>query len=85
MAKTEHQASDDKDVIATIMHHVFVQYNLHQKLKIFGEKGEAATVKELKQIHEIDALIPLKAKELSEDEKKKAMASLIFLMEKRDG
>ena len=72
------EMSDEEDVLATLMHYVLVQYNFHQGLKIFGKKREAATAKELKQIHGIDALIPLKAKELLEEEKKKAMASLFF-------
>ena len=37
-------------------------------------------MKELKQIHDMDVLIPFKAEELSEGDKKKAMASLIFLI-----
>ena len=47
---------------------------------MFGKKGEAATAKELKQIHEMDALIPLKADDLSEEEKKKAMTLLVFFL-----
>ena len=77
--------TSDEDVLATIMQYLLVQYNLHQGLKIFGKKEEAATSKELKQIHEMNALIPLNAEDLSEEVKKKAMASLIFLTEKRDG
>ena len=45
---------------------------------------EAARTKELKQIHEMDALIPLEAEELSEEEKK-AVVSSMLLTEKRDG
>ena len=55
------QASNDKGVLAIIMHYLLVQYNLQQGLKIFGERREAATMKELKQILDMDSLIPLNA------------------------
>ena len=40
--------------------------------------------KELKQICDINASIPLRAEELSIEEKKRAMTSLVFLVEKRE-
>ena len=33
------KASNDEDVLSTIMHYILVQYNLHQVLKIFGRRG----------------------------------------------
>ena len=54
-----------------------VQYNLQQGLKLFGEQGEVATTKELKQKHDMDALIPLKAEEFSEEEKNREMVGFI--------
>ncbi len=55
------------------------------RLKHFGERGETAVSKELKQFNVYDVFEPLYADKLSNEEKAKALASLIFLREKRDG
>ena len=47
--------------------------------------AEQATEKELVQIHNLDALQLLDPNKLTEEEKKGAIASLIFMTEKRDG
>jgi len=61
------------------------QYSLEAGLKHFGERGETAVSKELKQFNVYDVFEPLYANELSQEEKSKALTSLIFLKEKRDG
>ena len=43
------------------------------------------TVKELSQIHEMGTYVPLNAGELSPEQKAKALSSLMFIVEKRDG
>ena len=48
------------------------------------ERKQRVTKKEFSQIHNMDAIIPWNAETLSEKDKR-AIASLIFLMEKRDG
>ena len=45
--------------------YVLTQNNPKQGLKIYGERGGEATLKELTQIHNMDALIILNAETLS--------------------
>ncbi len=61
------------------------QYSLEARLKHFGERGETAVSKELKQLIVYDVFEPLYAKKLSKEEKPKTLTSLIFLKEKQDG
>ena len=42
-------------------------------------------VKELKQIHDMGTYVPLKAAGLTPEQKAKALSSLMFIVEKRDG
>jgi len=60
------------------------QYLLQKGLKKFGEKGRAATTKELDQLHQRNCFSPLDVKSLSPAEKRKAQEALLFLTEKRD-
>ena len=82
--KIEMSESGDEEVVATIFKYILTQYDLKQRVNKFWKKAEDATEKELAQIHNMDALL-LDANKLSEKEKKNAIASLIFLTEKRDG
>jgi len=61
------------------------QYGLEAGLKHFGERGETAVSKELAQFNVYDVFEPLYADKLSNEDKSKALTSLIFLKEKRDG
>ena len=54
-------------------------------MKQFGERGETIISKELKQFNVYDVFESLGADKLSKEEKSKALSSLIFLKEKRDG
>jgi hypothetical protein len=60
------------------------QYSLEAGLKHFGERGETAVSKELKQFNVYNVFEPLYANKLSDEEKLKALTLLIFLKEKRD-
>ena len=51
------------------------QYSLEAGLKHFGERGETAVSKELKQFNVYDVFEPLYANELSQEEKLKALTS----------
>jgi hypothetical protein len=62
-----------------------MQYSIKAGLKKFGEKGEAAVTKELKQLHDMTTFYPVDSKTLTKEDKAKAIASLMFLKEKRDG
>jgi hypothetical protein len=70
---------------ATIIHHAMTQYSLKKGLKKFKEVGKEAVSKELLQLHMRDKFKPQDAEELSTNQKKGALESLMFLKEKRDG
>jgi hypothetical protein len=54
-------------------------------LKKFKKVREEAVSKELLQLHMRDTFKPQNVKELSSEQKKGALESLMFLKEKRDG
>ena len=63
----------------------FVQsYSLRKGLKKFGQKGRDAAYKEMKQLHDRVVVEPIRIEDLTDIEKRRAMESLIFLVEKRD-
>ncbi|KAG7371066.1 reverse transcriptase RNA-dependent DNA polymerase [Nitzschia inconspicua] len=87
-------------VIATVMCHMndklinpknvkaqqFVQtYSLMSGIKKFGEKGKEAAIDEVKQLHDRIVFRPIRIEDMTQLEKERAMESLIFLTEKRDG
>ncbi len=63
---------------------VLVKYGISPGIKKFQERGEAGVTKELTQMHNIDLFHPVMRDDLTCDERKKALASLMFLKEKRD-
>jgi hypothetical protein len=58
---------------------------LKRVLKKFKDKGEAAVSKDLLQLYTIDTLAPQKSDELSHQQHRDALESLMFLKEKKDG
>jgi hypothetical protein len=60
------------------------QYMLQKVLKVFGNKGHEASMKEINQLHKRTCFAPLKVKEMKPCERKKAQVALMFLTEKRD-
>jgi hypothetical protein len=63
----------------------FTQQCMLQKgLKVFGNKGHEAWMKEIDQLHKRRCFAPLKVKEMKPSERKKAQIALMFLTEKRD-
>lgn len=67
------------------MHLALTQYSDKAGLRKFGERREEAVTKELLQLHMEDAFAPQSADEMSVQQKKEALESLMFLKEKRDG
>jgi hypothetical protein len=67
------------------MHHAMTQYSLKEGLKKFKEIGEEAVSKELLQLHTRDTFKPQNAEELSTNQKKGALETIMFLKEKCDG
>jgi hypothetical protein len=74
---------------AVVLHVVGVilaqQYTVNKGLKLFGERSKESISKELQQLHDYVTYTPVHAHELTREQRKEALASLIFLMEKRCG
>jgi hypothetical protein len=70
---------------AMVMHHAMTQYSLKKGIKKFKKVGEAAVSKELMQLHMRETFTPQNVKELSSEQKRGALDSLMFLKEKRNG
>ena len=64
---------------------VMTQHNVRKGLKIFGDAGVEAVLKELTQLHDRRVLKPKEASKLSNEERKDSLQYLMFLKEKRDG
>jgi hypothetical protein len=60
------------------------QYQLEAGIKHFGERGEIAVTKELEQFNTYGVFEPKSAADLTDDDKRKALASLIFLKKKSE-
>ena len=61
----------------------YSQYPMKKGLKIFGNAGAEAVKKEMKQLHDMDVLIPVKRGDLSDDERHKVLQYLMFLKRKK--
>ena len=59
-------------------------YSLKKGLEKFGVRGKQAAYKEMKQLHKRVVFKPVKVETLTPQERKRAMESLMFLVEKRD-
>ena len=65
---------------------IFAQhFSLKKGLELFGEKADVAVQKELNQIHQMDTYKPIYKSDLTFEDRKKALASLMFITEKRNG
>jgi hypothetical protein len=60
------------------------QYLLNKGLKVFGQKGHDASMKEMDQLHR-RSFTPASIKKMTQVEQRKAQQALMFLREKRDG
>ena len=54
-------------------------------MDLFGKKVDAAVVKKLTQIHELETYEPILASDLSLEENNNALDYLLFITEKRNG
>ena len=61
------------------------QYSIKKTKEVFGDKTNAAVLRELTQINNFETYVLIKARDLSWEEKKKALESLIFVTEKIKG
>ena len=60
-------------------------HSMKKAKELFGDSAYYAIMKELKQIDSFETYEPLKASDLSWEEKKQALSSLLFVTEKRNG
>jgi hypothetical protein len=58
-------------------------YGLRAGMKKFGERGEKSVRKELTQMHDLNVYVPVEADSLTEEQKAKAVKSLLMIKEKR--
>ena len=72
-------------ILATIMVNFVQTFGLKAGIKKFGQRGVDAAMTEMLQIHNRTVFKPVDVKSLTLKEKQKALESLIFLTEKRDG
>jgi hypothetical protein len=63
---------------------ILQQYSIGAGLKKFRERGEKGVTKELSQMHNMSVFAPIMKSDLTREERKKAISSLMFLKEKRD-
>ena len=61
------------------------QMNMNQGIKMFGEAGVEAVKKEMQQLHDRQVMKAKEAKELTREQKKEALAYLMFLKRKCGG
>ena len=64
---------------------VMTQHSVTKGLKLFGDAGTDAVVKELKQLHERKVIEPVDCKAMTREDKQQALQYLMFLKEKRCG
>jgi hypothetical protein len=70
---------------ATLEHTAMTQLNMKKGIKGFGDAGINAVLSELQQLHDRKVLEPRPADELTREEKRAALHSLMFLKKKRKG
>ena len=76
----------EKQSAAYIVGVIFVQqYSLKQGLELFGEKADTVVSKELTQIHDMETHEPVDPKTMTYEDRRKDLASLLFITEKRNG
>ncbi|KAL7472774.1 hypothetical protein ACHAXS_013136 [Conticribra weissflogii] len=67
-----------------IMGVVMTQYMIGPGLARFKKRGEEAVTAKLGKLHNMQTFVPMHREELSDEEHKKAVGSLMFLKEKQD-
>ena len=88
----EPQECKKKDVLIedhVVMHMLGVifaqQYSVKEGIRLFGNRGRESMTKELQQLHDMVTYTPVHAHELTRDQRKEALSSLMFLTEKDVG
>ena len=61
------------------------QYSINKGIRLFGDRARESIKKELRQLHDYVTYIPVRPEDLTPEQRKQALASLIFITEKRCG
>jgi len=77
---SDHSSEDEQ-----LEHVAMTQCSAKQGLKVFGEEGAQAILKEMKQLNIRDAMEPIDPANLTQEQKKMALEHLMFLKKKRCG
>jgi hypothetical protein len=78
----EDGAAEDEDAVLGFL---LTQVSMRKELKLFGDKGREAVETELQQLHERQVMQPVAAESLTEEQRRWALAYLMFLKQKRCG
>ena len=75
----------DEEVEAHILGFIMVEhYSMKKGIDLFGDCAETTVTKELKNMNNMNTYTPKHAQDLTNKERKEALASLLFITEKRD-
>jgi hypothetical protein len=85
LGPNEHLLVEDHMVMHVLGVVLAQQYSVNKGIQLFGDKARESVRKELQQLHDYETYTPVYAHELTADQKKQALASLIFITEKRCG
>ncbi len=75
---------NELDITKHVIGVVFTQYLLCASLTKFKQNGKEAIQQELKQLHNMDVLIPIPADNLTPEQTKNALLTVTFIKEKHD-
>ena len=64
---------------------LLIQLSLKEGLRRWGQRGADSAIKEMKQMHDLQAFFPRDPKTMTREQRVKALSSLIFLKEKSTG
>jgi hypothetical protein len=73
------------DGFSDLEHLALTQYNLKQGIEIYGKAAADAVLSEMKHLHDRKTIRPRYVKDLTLEEKRKALGFLMFIKEKRCG
>ena len=65
--------ANDENIVASILEFVMTHYIFKQGLQVYGERWEAAKTKELKQVHNMQPLVPLDPIKIADEERKEQL------------
>jgi hypothetical protein len=80
-----HRYPDSSHLHTVFTHTVFTQHSMKKGIKLYGDAGIQAVLKELQQLHDCKVLEPKDPATLTRAEKLAALHYLMFLKQKRNG